>query len=160
MQAPKLAFDPLLDALRAAGEPTRLRLIALLREGELTVGEIAEALNQSQPRVSRHLKLLADAGLIERMPEGTWVFYRLAHGGGAGRLLDGLFGLLPAGEGRLEGDRHRLAAIRTRRAKQAADYFSVNAKRWDKLGALHIDEREIEGVLLSLLGGGDVQDLL
>lgn len=76
MQAQRLAFDPLLDALRAAGEPTRLRLIALLRDGELTVGEIAEALNQSQPRVSRHLKLLADAGLIERMPEGTWVLFR------------------------------------------------------------------------------------
>src|SRR5919204_3138362 len=88
-----LAFDPLLDALRAAGEPTRLRLLALLREGELTVGEIADALSQSQPCVSRPLKLLADAGLIERLPEGTWVFYRLAHGGGAGRLLETLLGL-------------------------------------------------------------------
>ena len=160
MQTQRLAFDPLLDALRAAGEPTRLRLIALLRDGELTVGEIAEVLNQSQPRVSRHLKLLADAGLIERLPEGTWVFYRLAHGGGAGRLLESLFGLLPVNEARLEGDRQRLAVIRRRRAKQAADYFSANAKSWDKLGALHIDEVEIEGVLLDLLGKAEIHDLL
>ena len=160
MQAQRLAFDPLLDALRAAGEPTRLRLIALLRDGELTVGEIAEALNQSQPRVSRHLKLLADAGLIERMPEGTWVFYRLAHGGGAGRLLETLFALLPSAEGRLEGDRLRLEVIRGRRAKQAADYFRANARRWDRLGALHIDEGEIERVLLEILGKADIHDLL
>jgi ubiquinone/menaquinone biosynthesis C-methylase UbiE len=160
MQAIRLGFDPLLDALRAAGEPTRLRLIALLRDGELTVGEIAEVLNQSQPRVSRHLKLLADAGLVERLPEGTWVFYRLAHGGGAGRLLEALFALLPAGEGRLEGDRHRLDAIRGRRARQAGDYFRANARRWDRLGALHIDEAEIERVLLEILGRGEIGDLL
>ena len=160
MQAQRLAFDPLLDALRAAGEPTRLRLIALLRDGELTVGEIAEALNQSQPRVSRHLKLLADAGLIERMPEGTWVFYRLAHGGGAGRFLETLFALLPAAEGRLEGDRLRLEVIRGRRARQAADYFRANARRWDRLGALHIDEAEIERVLLEVLGKAEIHDLL
>jgi len=160
MHSPTLAFGPLLDALRAAGEATRLRLIALLREGDLTVGEIAEALNQSQPRVSRHLKLLADAGLIERLPEGAWVFYRLAHGGGAGRLLDGLFGLLPQDDARLAGDRHRLAGIRARRARQAQDYFRTNARRWDRLGALHIDEAEIERVLLELLGKGEVDDLL
>jgi ArsR family transcriptional regulator len=160
MQGQRLGFDPLLDALRAAGEPTRLRLIALLREGELTVGEIAEVMGQSQPRVSRHLKLLADAGLIERLPEAAWVFCRLAHGGGAGRLLEGLFALLAPDDGPLEGDRQRLAVIRARRAKQAADYFSANAKRWDQLSALHIDEAEIERLLLHLLGKGDVQDLL
>ena len=160
MQATRLAFDPLLDALRAAGEPTRLRLLALLREGELTVGEIAEVLSQSQPRVSRHLKLLADAGLIERLPEGSWVFYRLVHGAGAGRLLDALLELLPANEARLEGDRHRLGAIRARRTKQAADYFRATARRWDKLSALYIDEGEIERVLLDLLGRGEVDDLL
>ena len=160
MQLGRLAFDPLLDALRAAAEPTRLRLIALLRDGELTVGEIAEALNQSQPRVSRHLKLLADAGLIERLKEGTWVFYRLAHGGGVGHLLDNLFALLPASEARLAGDRQRLAEIRARRVRRAADYFRVNARGWDKLSALYIDEAEIEGVLLDLLGRADVDNLL
>ncbi len=160
MQMSRLAFDRLLDALRAAGEPTRLRLICLLRDGELTVGEIAEVLSQSQPRVSRHLKLLADAGLIERLPEGAWVFYRLAHGGGAGRLLEGLLAHLPAGEPRLAGDRQRLAAIRERRAKQAAEYFRANARSWDRLSALHIDEAEIERVLVELLGGAEIDDLL
>jgi ArsR family transcriptional regulator len=160
MQSPHLAFDPLLDALRAVGEPTRLRLICLLRDGELTVGEIAEVLSQSQPRVSRHLKLLADAGLIERLPEGAWVFYRLAHGGGVGRLLESLFVQLPAGEPRLAGDRQRLAAIRARRAKQATEYFRANAQGWDRLRALHIDEAEIERVLVDLLGKGEIDDLL
>ncbi len=160
MQFGGLAFDPLLDALRAAGEPTRLRLIALLREGELTVGEIAEVLNQSQPRVSRHLRLLADAGLIERLPEGTWVFYRLAHGGGVGRLLESLFAVLPASDARLRADRDRLAAIRARRDRQAAEYFRAVAKRWDKLSALYIDEAEIERVLMDLLGRSEIDDLL
>src|SRR5580765_5958828 len=108
-------MDRLLSGLRAAAEPTRLRILALLAAGELTVSEIVHVLGQSQPRVSRHLKLLADAGLIERLPEGQWVFYRLAHGGGAGRLLESLFGLLPGNEARLEGDRQRLAVIRGRR---------------------------------------------
>src|SRR5476651_552268 len=93
-----LAFTQLLGGLRAAGESTRLRLIALLAEGELTVGEIAEALGQSQPRVSRHLKLLAEGGLIERLPEGAWVFYRLAHDGERGRLVQALMALLPVSD--------------------------------------------------------------
>src|SRR5688500_3115380 len=64
-------------ALKAAGEQTRLRALALLAEGELAVGALAQALDQSQPRVSRHLKLMTEAGLVERAPEGAWVFYRL-----------------------------------------------------------------------------------
>ena len=102
-------FMHLLEGLRAAGESTRLRLLALLAEGELTVGEIAEALGQSQPRVSRHLRLLAEGGLIERLPEGAWVFYRLAHDGDGGRLAHALLGLMPAGDPRLERDGRRLA---------------------------------------------------
>ena len=73
-------MDRLLAGLRAAAEPTRLRILALVAEGELTVSEITQVLGQSQPRVSRHLKLLCDAGLIDRFPEGHWVFYRLADG--------------------------------------------------------------------------------
>jgi ubiquinone/menaquinone biosynthesis C-methylase UbiE/DNA-binding transcriptional ArsR family regulator len=154
------AFDQLLDGLRAAGEATRLRLIALLTGGELTVGEIAEVLGQSQPRVSRHLRLLSEAGLIERMPEGSWVFYRLAHGGSGGRLVEALVGLLPKGHARLERDRQRLDLIRARRAKAAAAYFRQNAKRWDKLSALYIDEGEVEQALVQALGKGEIDDLL
>ncbi len=153
-------FTHLLDGLRAAAESTRLRLIALLAEGEMTVGEIAEALGQSQPRVSRHLRLLASGGLIERLPEGAWVFYRLAHDGDGGRLVEKLLSLLPASDGRLERDRRRLAVIRARRAKSAADYFRQNAARWDELSSLYVDEAEIERVLVEMLGREAIGDLL
>jgi ubiquinone/menaquinone biosynthesis C-methylase UbiE len=150
----------LLDGLRAAAESTRLRLIALLAEGEMTVGEIAEALGQSQPRVSRHLRLLADGGLIERLPEGAWVFYRLAHDGDSGRLVQSLLSMLPASDSRLDRDRRRLAVIRARRAKSAADYFRQNAARWDELSSLYVDEAEIERVLVEMLGREAIGDLL
>src|ERR1700704_118229 len=110
-------FSHLLEGLRAAGESPRLRLVALLAEGELTVGEIADVLGQSQPRVSRHLRLLAEGGLIERLPEGAWVFYRLAHDGDGGRLVHTLLSLLPLHDPRLERDRRRLSIIRARRAR-------------------------------------------
>ncbi len=155
-----VVFTQLLDGLRAAGESTRLRLIALLAEGELTVGEIAEALGQSQPRVSRHLKLLADGGLIERLPEGSWVFYRLAHDGEGGRLVQALLALLPASDVGLDRDRRRLALIRARRAKAASDYFRQNAVRWDELSALYVDEAQIERVLVEMLGDRPIGDLL
>jgi ubiquinone/menaquinone biosynthesis C-methylase UbiE/DNA-binding transcriptional ArsR family regulator len=154
------AFDQLLDGLRAAAEPTRLRLIALLTGGELTVGEIAEVLGQSQPRVSRHLRLLSEAGLVERLPEGAWVFYRLAHGGSGGRLVEALLKLLPKDHARLDRDRERLAVIRARRGKAAADYFRQNARRWDELSALYVDEAEVEQALLQALGKGGIDDLL
>jgi ubiquinone/menaquinone biosynthesis C-methylase UbiE len=153
-------FSHLLEGLRAAGESTRLRLIGLLAEGELTVGEIAEALGQSQPRVSRHLKLLADGGLIERLPEGAWVFYRLAHDGDGGRLVQILLSLLPLHDPRLERDRKRLGVIRSRRARAAGDYFRQNARRWDELSALYVDEAEIERALVEILGREPIGDLL
>lgn len=153
-------FTQLLDGLRAAGESTRLRLFALLADGELTVGEIAEALGQSQPRVSRHLKLLAEGGLIERLPEGAWVFYRLAHDGEGGRLVQALLALLPANDTGLDRDRRRLALIRARRSRIAADYFRQNAARWDELSALYVDEAQVERVLVEMLGDRPIGDLL
>src|SRR6202163_3966855 len=87
------SLDELLGALRAVAEPTRLRLLVLCSRGELTVSELAQILGQSQPRVSRHLKLLCEAGLLDRFREGSWVFYRLSAGTAAGvlahRLVDG-----------------------------------------------------------------------
>ena len=78
------SFLPAVSALRAAAEPTRLRLLALLARAELTVGEICEVIGQSQPRVSRHLKLLCDVGLLDRFREQHWVYYRApASGAGA-----------------------------------------------------------------------------
>src|SRR6201984_2381228 len=79
-------MEHLLAALRAVAEPTRLRLIILCARGELTVSELTQILGQSQPRVSRHLKLLCEAGLLDRFREGSWVFYRLSQAGPASAL--------------------------------------------------------------------------
>lgn len=141
----------LLDALKAAADPTRLRLLALCGAGELTVGELTEILGQSQPRVSRHLRLLCKAGLLDRFPEGSFVFYRLAESNRGDVLVRRLSELLPAGDETLRFDRNRLAAIRQRHEVAAAKYFRANAARWDKIRALHIDEREIETELTRLL---------
>jgi ArsR family transcriptional regulator len=149
-----------LAALRAAAEPTRLRLLSLLAEGELAVGEIAKILNQSQPRVSRHLKLLAEAGLIERTPEGAWVFHRLAREGAGGQVAAWLAAVLDTGAATLAEDRTRLVAVRKERARAAAAYFRANAKNWDSLRRMHADDVEVERTLVRLLAGPDGREPL
>src|SRR5271169_6728636 len=111
-----LAFDSLLGALTAAGEATRLRILCLLDEAELTVSELVAILGQSQPRVSRHLKLLVEAGLAERQREGAWAFFRLADQGGA--LARDLIARIAADDPTLHSDRARLELTRENRRKQ------------------------------------------
>ena len=154
-------MNTLLGALRAAAEPTRLRLLALLADGELTVGEIARILGQSQPRVSRHLKLLSDSGLLERLREGAWVFYRASRDGIGAKVVETLSGLIPADDGTLVADRVRRRQIREERARAAAEYFSQNAERWDRLRSLHVDDAEVERVLLAKAPNriGDLLDI-
>lgn len=154
-------MNTLLGALRAAAEPTRLRLLALLADGELTVGEIARILGQSQPRVSRHLKLLSDSGLLERLREGAWVFYRASRDGIGGKVVEMLSGLIPADDGTLVSDRTRRGQIREERARAAAEYFSQNAERWDRLRSLHADDAEVERILLAKAPSciGDLLDI-
>lgn len=154
------SLDNLLNALRAAGESTRLRLLALCAEGELTVTELTQILGQSQPRVSRHLKLLCEAGLLERYQERTWVFYRIAQPFSGGRLAEMLVGLLPDDDPTLALDRERLDAVKRKRADRAANYFRENANRWDEIRALYVSEREVEVALESLLGDQPIEDLL
>ncbi|MGE5540374.1 MAG: ArsR/SmtB family transcription factor [Gemmatimonas sp.] len=142
------ALEDFLAGLKAAAEPTRLRLIALLAQGELTVTEITEILGQSQPRVSRHLKLMVEAGLLDRVREGTWAFYRLARGEPAAQLARALLALLPTEDAGLKLDRARLARVKKARADAASAYFRKNAKHWDELRRLYADEREVEAALL------------
>jgi len=140
-------MDRLVAMLRAAGDPTRLRLLLLLREAELTVSELIEIVGQSQPRVSRHLKLLGEAGLLERFKEGSWVFYRAAdRGTGADltRTLAGLAGEHPA-------DRARLTQVREARTARAAAYFKANAAEWERIRSLHAPEKEVEAAILARL---------
>src|SRR3954447_12875913 len=112
----RLGFDALNAALKAAGEETRLRVLALLAEAELTVSDLTDILRQSQPRISRHLKLLAEAGLVERFREGTWAFFRLAERGGGAAVARTLLDRLEASDPITARDRERLAGVRAARA--------------------------------------------
>src|SRR5258707_9584479 len=147
------SMDELLSALRAAAESTRLRLLVLCARGELTVSELAQILGQSQPRVSRHLKLLCDAGLLERFKEGAWVFYRAADRGDAGVLARTLASLTSESEAaQLADDRRRLAEVRASRAQEAAAYFKANAPQWERIRSLHVPEQDVETAIVRLLG--------
>jgi ArsR family transcriptional regulator len=158
-------MQDLLSGLRAGAEPTRLRLLALCAQGEVTVSELTEILGQSQPRVSRHLKLLCDAGLLERLPEGSWVFYRLTRpgnsaGGKSGVLAQQLAEMLPKDDPILVRDLQGLEAVRQARVAAAADYFSRNAAHWDEIRSLHVDDAEVERKLLELMPPEHVAELL
>ncbi len=153
-------MDSVLTGLRAAAEPTRLRLLHLLSQGELTVTELTHILGQSQPRVSRHLKLMCEAGLLDRFPEGAWVFYRLAAKGAGAALARHLLDLLPAADPVLALDQQRLAAIRGSRAERAQSYFSANASRWDEIRSLHVDDAEVEKALLASFAARPIHDLV
>ncbi|HUO93031.1 MAG TPA: metalloregulator ArsR/SmtB family transcription factor [Rhizomicrobium sp.] len=153
-------MEQLLAMLRAAGDPTRLRLLLLLREAELTVTELTHILGQSQPRVSRHLKLLCEAGLLQRFKEGSWVFYRAVDRGVRAQLGNTLAALAGAEPDVLEADRRRLAAIREQRAQAAAAYFKANASEWERIRSLHAPELEVEAAIVALLQGAEVDSLL
>ncbi|MCL4715691.1 MAG: metalloregulator ArsR/SmtB family transcription factor [Hyphomonadaceae bacterium] len=147
--------ERVVGALRAAGEQTRLRMLALLTEGELAVGELAQALGQSQPRVSRHLKLLTEAGLVERAPEGAWVFYRLPRAHTTERhFAEAALGMLDPNDPLLVRDAERLQEIRAAREAAAAEYFERNAADWERVRALHLPEADIDSAILAAAGEG------
>lgn len=150
----------LLEALRAAGEATRLRLLALLHEGELTVTELTEILGQSQPRVSRHLKLLVESGLVERHKEGAWAFFRLAERGPVAALARSIAERISADDSERAVDRERFAAVRQARADAATAYFSNHAGEWDALRGLHGSETRIERAIVEMVGAGRIHALL
>jgi ubiquinone/menaquinone biosynthesis C-methylase UbiE len=150
----------LVNVLRAAGEATRLRLLALLCDGEQSVKDLTEILGQSQPRVSRHLKLLADAGLVTRNAEGAWAYYGLAEGGAGGELARWLIGRLETDDPDRIRDRTRLEAVRTAQQAQAAAYFAKVAESWDRLRALHVPEEAVEEAIIETVRGRRVDLLL
>jgi demethylmenaquinone methyltransferase/2-methoxy-6-polyprenyl-1,4-benzoquinol methylase/ArsR family transcriptional regulator len=155
-----LSLEPTLAALNAAGEETRLRLLALLAESELTVSEVVAILGQSQPRVSRHLKLLVEAGLVERRREGAWAFFRLAPASAAGSLARDVVEWLDARDPLLAGDRARLGEVRSARAENAARYFASHASEWDDIRSLHVPEAQVEDAIRAAIGERPVRCLL
>ena len=159
MAAPD-TLDLLLVGLRAAADASRVRLLAICAQGEWTVTELTQVLGQSQPRVSRHLKLLADAGLLERFREGSWVFYRRARTGTGARLARSLCRMLPTDDPELALDRQRLAAVRAARQEQAAQYFAAQADRWDEVRSLYVDDAKVEAALLGAFGEHPPRNLL
>jgi ArsR family transcriptional regulator len=153
-------MDQLLAMLKAAGDATRLRLFLLLREAELTVSELTHILGQSQPRVSRHLRLLCEAGLLQRFKEGSWVFYRAVDRGPRAQLGATLATLASAEPDVLEADRRRLSSIREQRAAAAAAYFKANASEWERIRSLHAPEQEVEDAIVALFAGTEIESLL
>src|SRR6267142_5737350 len=145
------SMDELLAALRAAAESTRLRLLVLCARGELTVSELAQILGQSQPRVSRHLKLLCDAGLLDRFREGSWVFYRLSRANPAGALARQLVAACGETDPTIALDLQRLGAIKRQRSDLASAYFRENAPHWHNIRSLYVDEREVEEALVEII---------
>src|SRR6202522_2690134 len=157
-RAPPLAFRALLTGLEAAGEETRLRILCLLEVAELTVSELVAILGQSQPRVSRHLRLLVEAGLATRQREGAWAFFRLAEPGGA--LTHEWLRRLDPADPIVNADRVRLDIAREARRKQAAAYFATRAADWDQIRALHAPEERVEAALAAMIGAKPFRNLL
>ena len=149
-----------MNVLRAAGEGTRLRLLALLCDGEHSVKDLTEILGQSQPRVSRHLKLLADAGLVSRNAEGAWAYYGLAEGGAGGDRAGWVISRIDAADPDRQRDRARLGAVRAAQQAQAAAYFAKVADSWDQLRQLHVPEEAVEAAILEAVGGRVVDVML
>ena len=150
-------MDELLWGLRAAAEATRVRILFILSHGEANVSELTQILGQSQPRVSRHLKLMADAGLISRHKEGNWVLFRLREEDMGGALSRAIVDLLPGADPVLAGDLARLEEIHARRAEAAAQYFRINASRWEQLRSLHVREEDVEHAMVKLAGPGEIR---
>src|SRR6476619_487542 len=144
---------PLADRFQALADPTRLRIVALLRLMGLSVGELAQILAQSQPRVSRHVKILADAGVLERRKEGSWVFLTLADPA----RVEPMFELVDcwadaATAASFAADAARTESIRAERAEAANRYFAGHAEVWDQIRSLHVAESDVEGAIDQSLG--------
>jgi ubiquinone/menaquinone biosynthesis C-methylase UbiE len=153
-------MDELLSSLKAAAETTRIRIMFILSHGELNVSELTFVLEQSQPRVSRHLKLMAEAGLLSRYKEGNWVLFRLRNEGLGGALARAVVDMLSNKDSLLSGDLARLESVKRQRDDKAAAYFSANASSWSELRSLHVDEANVEQAMTRLIGAHPVDTVL
>jgi ubiquinone/menaquinone biosynthesis C-methylase UbiE len=152
--ASEIRTSNLITALKAAAEPTRLRILLLLAGGELNVKDLTLILGQSQPRISRHLKLLFEAGLIERFREGSWVYFHLSDRHVGGRLALRLVADVDPAEASVRLDRERADALKRDREAAAQIFFEKHAADWDHIRALHVAERDVETAMQEALGAG------
>jgi ubiquinone/menaquinone biosynthesis C-methylase UbiE len=150
----------LVGQLKAAGDETRVRLLSLLRQGERTVKDLTEILGQSQPRISRHLKVLAEAGLVARSPEGSWVYYRLADQNLSRDAALGILGGLDPDDAGIRRDNERLAALKRQNREAAERYFAEHATQWDEIRSLHVPELQVEAAMLARVGDAPIRAML
>ncbi|MDI6028007.1 metalloregulator ArsR/SmtB family transcription factor [Corticibacterium sp. UT-5YL-CI-8] len=155
-----VTLDTMVDILKAAAESSRLRILALLSRGDLTVSDLTDIMGQSQPRVSRHLKLLLEAGLIDRYQEGSWAFFRLADADAAREFSEGLVACVQDGDQQITRDLERLAEVKRRRQDRAGEYFSRNAASWDEIRSLHASDKAVEAAMLKIVGRRPFQAML
>jgi len=160
MNSARLTFPALTATLKAAAEATRLRLLMLIAEAELTVTDLTAILRQSQPRLSRHLRLLAEAGLVERHREGSWAFFRLGEAGSAADIARALIARLDPNDPIIARDREQLAAVRAARAAAAQSYFRRHAAEWDRIRRLHVADAAVEDAIRAALGDQPLRSLL
>lgn len=156
----RVTLNKVVDSLKAAAESSRLRILALLSHGDLTVSDLTEILNQSQPRVSRHLRLLLEAGLIARYQEGSWAFFRLTDSEDERAFVKGLVGRVDEADAQVRLDLERLSEVKQRRQEAAREYFSEHAESWDQLRSLHAPDKAVEAALLKLIGKRPFQAML
>ena len=154
------SVDHLVNQLKAAGDETRIRILALLQQGERTVKELTDILGQSQPRVSRHLKVLSEAGLVSRSPEGSWVYYRLADADAGRDISQRIVKSLDPADAKLVRDNGRLARLKRQNSEAAERFFAEHADRWDEIRSLHVPEREVEAAILARAGDGPFRAML
>jgi ubiquinone/menaquinone biosynthesis C-methylase UbiE len=155
-----VSLETVLNSLRAVGEPTRLRIVAVLERSELTVSELCQVLLQTQPRVSRHLRLLVDAGVLTRHPEGTSVFYRLNSAGTGRDLVQTALQQVDPNDVELERDRQRHTRVKSERAALANKYFESIAADWEELRGLHVADDAVEAALLDAVADLDIDTLV
>jgi ubiquinone/menaquinone biosynthesis C-methylase UbiE/Fe2+ or Zn2+ uptake regulation protein len=152
--------DDIVTALKAAAEPTRLRILILLAAGELNVKDLTQILGQSQPRISRHLKLLAEAGLVERFREGSWAYFHVSDRTHGGRLALDVLGLVKDADPVIARDRERSETLKRERETAAQSYFLEHAADWDRIRTLHVAESEVEEAMGQALGPGPFRMLV
>lgn len=156
----QLPLDLTVNLLKAAGEHTRLRLLSLLSHSDLTVSDLIDILGQSQPRISRHLKLLSEAGLLERYQEGAWAYFRTVEDGAPAEFAASMLAHMSGNDPQLVRDLERLETVRARRSAKAAEYFAANAASWNAIRSLHVDESQVEDAILGLVGKKPLQAVL
>ncbi len=153
-------MDILVKILKALAEPSRLRLLVLCNQGEFSVSELVYILGQSQPRVSRHLKILCDAGLLQKIREGSWMLYRITSETEAAAIAQKILNSLPKNDPVVARDHIRLSSVQAERNKSAADYFRFSAAQWDQIRRLHVEENNVEQVVDSIFKEDSVSKFL